>query len=86
VSDIETTLDERGRTHGDFYRNAALSQALKCDIADLCETVLPADVAEALDMICLKISRIVTGDHNAVDHWQDIEGYAALIRKRLEGK
>jgi hypothetical protein len=48
--------------------------------------MLPMDTSEALDMICLKISRIVTGDHNAVDHWQDIEGYAALIRKRLEGK
>jgi pyridoxal biosynthesis lyase PdxS len=86
VNDIETTLDERGRTHGDFYRNAALSQALKCDIADSCETVLPADVAEALDMICLKISRIVTGNHNAIDHWRDIEGYAALVRNKLEVK
>lgn len=33
---------------------------------------------EALDLIATKISRILTGDPFAPDHWDDIAGYAHL--------
>jgi hypothetical protein len=33
---------------------------------------------EALDMIALKLSRILSGQANFKDHWDDIAGYAKL--------
>jgi hypothetical protein len=40
---------------------------------------------EALSMIVMKISRILTGDPNHADHWADIAGYATLIANELSG-
>jgi hypothetical protein len=36
-------------------------------------------------MIVHKISRIVNGNPDKVDHWVDIAGYATLVADRLEG-
>ena len=33
---------------------------------------------EAVDMICLKLSRIISGQSHFRDHWDDIAGYARL--------
>jgi len=33
---------------------------------------------EAIHMICVKLARIVCGDPNHADHWDDIAGYARL--------
>ena len=41
---------------------------------------------EALDMICHKIARIINGDPNHLDSWQDIAGYARLVAERLQGR
>jgi hypothetical protein len=38
---------------------------------------------EALDMIAVKISRILTGDPNYSDNWHDIQGFAKLVENRL---
>lgn len=38
----------------------------------------------SLEMISLKVSRVLNGDPNDVDHWKDIAGYAELIVKELE--
>lgn len=46
--------------------------------------LLDLDQAEALDMIMNKIGRIVNGNSNNVDSWQDIAGYAQLIVERLK--
>jgi hypothetical protein len=39
--------------------------------------------AEALDMIAHKIGRILAGDPNHADHWDDIAGYARLVARRV---
>jgi len=44
------------------------------------------DHKEALEMIQHKIARILNGDPNYADSWQDIAGYAQLIVKRIEGR
>jgi hypothetical protein len=77
-------LNERNKTHGNFSSNATLSQALKETIAIHTQTVLTAVQQEAIDMICLKLSRIVTGNPNEPDHWLDISGYADLARAELK--
>jgi hypothetical protein len=46
--------------------------------------MLEPDMAEALDMIVHKMSRLVNGDCYHRDSWHDIMGYAKLIDMRLE--
>lgn len=81
---IEATLAERGTTHGSFEDNARVSQAIKHLLSKNGKDGLPYDMQEALDMICLKMSRIVTGKHTVKDHWRDLAGYATLIANTLE--
>ena len=38
---------------------------------------------EALEHIATKIARILSGDPNHADHWNDIQGYARLVEERL---
>ena len=80
----DALLDERGKTHGDFSLNAELSQSIK-NVHRLSpfHGGLPDDVKEALDMIALKTSRILSGQHGFKDHWDDVAGYAMLISKRI---
>lgn len=71
-------LQDRQKTHGDFRENAMISQQLK-DIFDG-YGIDQYDVVhrEALDMIALKLSRILSGQSGFKDHWADIAGYAQL--------
>lgn len=75
-------LNVRQYTHGDFQRNAEISQSLK---GTLRRYIQPGSMStihlEALDMICLKLSRIGSGQASFRDHWDDIAGYAALAAK-----
>lgn len=85
MNDISKTIAERGKTHGDFERTAFIAQELKnayC-VGEFAAALKPVQ-AEALDMICSKIARIVSGDPEHIDNWLDIEGYARLVRERLE--
>ena len=74
-------LDDREKTHGDYTRVAALAQDLKTRIR-LEDHRLSYEHLESLEMICVKIARIVCGDPHVMDHWIDISGYAELIHKR----
>ena len=79
-------LDERRKQHGDFSVHAALSQRLKAvaqsdagNYGGLAETQ-----REAIDMILHKIARILAGDPNHRDHWDDIAGYAKITADRIK--
>lgn len=76
-------LSERGRTHGNWEVQAQLAQSLKSaiDHAQLPVRTLSKGQREAIDMICVKLSRIVVGNPNEIDHWVDIAGYARLGEK-----
>ncbi len=76
-------LQKREKTHGSFAENARISQELK-DIFDR-ELDTSANYndygdvqCEVLDMIALKLSRILSGKANRKEHWEDIAGYAQL--------
>lgn len=73
--------EERRQTHGDWARTARIALRLKAvlheEIDDLVPPLRP-EQREALDMILAKIARIVSGDPNHPDHWQDIAGYSQL--------
>ena len=72
-------LLERQKTHGNFAMNADISQTLKKIFDDQGgkHSMCPVH-REALDMIALKLSRILSGQANYKDHWDDIAGYAKL--------
>lgn len=93
---IDTTklLVERGKTHGDYSVHARITQALKSTIGNFHIVGPASDVphpaadklnpeqAEALAMIFHKIGRILAGDPDFRDHWDDIAGYAKLVADR----
>ena len=43
-------------------------------------------IIETLSMLCTKFSRVLVGDPLYKDHWDDIIGYATLVKNRLENK
>ena len=80
----EEILKERGKTHGDFTDNARVMQGLKNVIWREDGWAKLTDVQrEALEMILHKCGRIISGNPNEPDHWQDIAGYAKLVVERL---
>lgn len=84
MSNINDTLNERARTHGDFQENGRIMQMLK----DASKTGknwngLRDEQKEAIEMILHKIGRILSGNPNEPDHWKDIAGYATLVENIL---
>jgi hypothetical protein len=84
--DTDLVLAERGSRYGKFIDNAKFCQEVKRLIRESGGPELPPLQAEALELIALKISRIVTGDPNYVDNWVDVAGYAELVVKELSGE
>jgi len=81
-------LTERATRYGFFIGQATLSQELKKTVyagLNRSGNQLDYDQLEALDMIVHKIARIVNGDPNYVDSWDDIGGYAKLVSDRIQG-
>ena len=79
-----TIIDERQKTHGDYYLNAMMAQELK-DVLRRGKNwkTLDDTERETLEMIATKIGRILAGNPHEVDHWRDIAGYATLIERWL---
>jgi hypothetical protein len=76
---IDPLLTSRSSTHGPFAQNAAVSQAIKHIFRTQGKYPIDNPVhREALDMIALKLSRILSGSADFRDHWIDIAGYAKL--------
>ena len=84
MQSIEDLLIERGRTHGDYGDHAQITQQLK-DVMRYHDgwTRLNSTQRETLDMLAHKTGRILAGDPNFADHWDDIAGYAKLVSQRI---
>lgn len=87
MTNIKSTLKERGESYGEFIDNASIAQLLK-QVVRMGEAYgeLDFDQREAIDMICSKISREVTSPTIHVDNWTDMIGYATLVETRLKGE
>jgi Domain of unknown function (DUF6378) len=84
MRNIEVTLTDRGEKYGVFAEQARITQALKVAMWDSGNWIrIDLDMREALEMIQIKIARILNGDPSYIDSWVDIEGYAHLITQRL---
>jgi hypothetical protein len=78
--DIQTVLNERQQTHGDYRDHAHVTQEIKDVIRNHAGwDKLSAIQRESLDMFAHKIGRILSGNPSFEDHWVDIAGYAQLI-------
>jgi hypothetical protein len=76
-------LVTRESTHGSFEDNAMCSQELKDTLrARPGWNHLTAIEREAMDQICLKFSRILSGKSMERQHWEDVRGYAALVEEK----
>jgi hypothetical protein len=72
-------INNREKTHGNYRDNAAISQGLKDVMRGGKNWNALSDAQrESLEMIAVKIGRILTGDAGFRDHWDDIGGYAQL--------
>lgn len=84
---VRPLLDQRGATHGDYDKMAHCIQGIK--VAMRCGTGwsnLNTGQKEALELIATKIGRIVEGNPNCRDHWEDIKGYSQLVLDRIGHK
>lgn len=79
MTEVDAIIEQREKTHGSFARVAYIAQQAKAIFASGDSfAALSASQAEAIDLICTKLSRIVNGDPNVPDHWLDTSGYAKL--------
>jgi ATP-dependent helicase YprA (DUF1998 family) len=81
---IDALLVEREKTHGPYKVKAKIIQDLKCamELADGWDNLNDMQ-RESLHMIAHKIGRILSGDPDCADHWDDVAGYARLVSKSL---
>lgn len=84
ISDTQATLSERQSTYGDFKDVSGMTQELLAVMERFGYRDMPKLHKEALHMICSKMARIVNGDHNHLDSWHDIGGYAKLIENNIK--
>jgi hypothetical protein len=82
--EIEDILKEREKSHGNFLRVSETSQKLKFEALMATSSKIESYKRESIEMILHKIARIICGDSNHLDSWQDIEGYARLVSNELK--
>ena len=86
MPDINTTLQDRHRTHGTFANNARIAQMLRHIFRSESSWYdLDPVMREALDMAACKISRILSTLGRNPDDWHDVAGYSTLVEKHLNG-
>lgn len=83
MTDINSLLTEREKTHGNFADVARVACAIR-SLAGMSSHVMDDVLVEALSMIASKQGRIISGDHDCKEHWLDIAGYAMLAVNYLE--
>lgn len=72
-------IAERATTHGQWWHTALASTILREALHSIPGyTKLTPNSRESLEMIQVKIARIISGSEFHLDHWRDISGYAML--------
>lgn len=91
MAEIDEVLEERGLRYGTFIDQAKIQDYLITAVTKSYDYIgkepdLEVDQIAAIEMIIVKLARIINGDPNYVDSWTDIAGYATLVANRLQGK
>ena len=84
---IDEVLNERQTVYGDFNTLAHAVQAYKSTARSAPSwLVMTSTQREAVDMITLKLCRVLYGDPLHMDSWLDIAGYATLATEEFTSK
>lgn len=87
--DTKDMLKERGSKYGNYLEQTRIinniADAIHETGAGVAWLDMEADQKDALYMIIVKMSRILNGNPDYVDNWEDIAGYATLVANRLKG-
>lgn len=87
MGEVRDILKVRGTTHGDYSDHSRITQNIKSVMHDSPNwNKLSADQTETLEMVAHKIGRILAGNPDFRDHWDDIAGYATLSADRVKGE
>ena len=87
MNNIEKTLKERGENYGKFIDNATIAQNIKAAMRSTPNWwKLTYDKQECLEMLAVKISRILNCNSEHYDSWHDMIGYITLVMENLEQK
>ena len=87
--EVNTVLNEREDQYGSYMQSSDTAIKIKSAMHNAIarnDLHLYPDQLMSLDMIAVKVSRIVNGNPSYRDSWLDIAGYAMLVADRLEGK
>ena len=83
---VDQILAQRGERYGLFIEHARITQNIKSAMANTPNwAALSADKKECLEMLAHKMGRILNGDPDYIDNWDDIAGYSTLVAKNLRG-
>jgi hypothetical protein len=82
---IDSLLAARGTRYGEFPGHAGVTQSLKRHLEPYRHKLRDVHI-EALEMIFHKIGRILNGDPDYADSWDDIAGYATLVSKDIASR
>jgi len=82
MAEVSEILAAREKMHGKFEEHSSIAQNLNRTMHNTngWAKLAPAQ-AEALEMIMHKIARVLNGNPDIHDHWDDIAGYATLASK-----
>ena len=86
MTGLDDIIEQRTKHYGQFEGIAEISTDLKERVRHHIyerDAKLRPDQWEALDMICHKMARIINGDPDYIDSWDDIAGYSKLVADRL---
>ena len=84
ATDMDEVLAERGSRYGTFESQATIVQELKAILHKSPKWhKLAPDQKECLEMNAHKTARILNGDPDYKDSWDDIVGYTKLVADRL---
>lgn len=84
MAERDALLQEREPKYGSFKVQGAWAADMKNKMREVNGTRLHPSQWEALDLVMTKISRILHGDPNIKDSWDDIAGYAKLGSEACE--
>lgn len=85
MPEIDDLLKDRGSRYGDFGVQSQTAQAIREAFKDsLNWEVLPPYMREGLDLVAVKISRMLCGDFMYMDNVVDIIGYMTLVKTEME--
>lgn len=86
MTNTEELLQSRGEDYGDFRNLSRVAQAIKNALrqGDTWQD-MPFSQREAVDLIATKLARLVCGNPELVDTWDDIVGYATLGAQSIVG-